>query len=125
MRDTDEAAAAGPWLPPDRDTVLAGRRNIPESILRELNADLANCLRRGELTDILYEGLNARLLAFNVDPAFGHALDGLMLVDLLDVEPALLARYMGASESAAFRAYHSPSAPLDSRPEAVRVPSVG
>lgn len=42
-----------------------------------------------------YLRLNAKLLGFNVDPAFGDALDALMLVDLADVEPAILARYFG------------------------------
>jgi putative hemolysin len=42
-----------------------------------------------------YLKLNAKLLGFNIDPDFGDVLDGLMLVDLLDVEPAILARYMG------------------------------
>lgn len=65
LRGTDEAAAASPWLPSDCDRTLSARRNIPESILRALNADLAACRRRGELTDILYEGLNARLFAMS------------------------------------------------------------
>ncbi|HET8730183.1 MAG TPA: bestrophin family protein [Moraxellaceae bacterium] len=63
LRDTDELAAASPWLPSDRRASLGGRRNIPEGLLRGLNDDLASCLRRGELSDILYEGLNARVLA--------------------------------------------------------------
>jgi hypothetical protein len=43
-----------------------------------------------------YLRLNAKLLGFNVDPAFGDALDALMMVDLADVEPAILQRYFGA-----------------------------
>jgi putative hemolysin len=50
-----------------------------------------------------YLKLNARLLGFSIDPSFGNALDGLVLVDLDDVEPAILARYMGRAEAAAFR----------------------
>jgi hypothetical protein len=51
-----------------------------------------------------YLKLNARLLGFSIDPAFGNVLDGLVVVDLDDVEPAILARYMGREEAAAFRA---------------------
>jgi putative hemolysin len=49
-----------------------------------------------------YLKLNARLLGFNVDPAFGDVLDALMLVDLTQVEPAILARYMGRVGAEAF-----------------------
>jgi putative hemolysin len=51
-----------------------------------------------------YLKLNARLLGFSIDPAFGNVLDGLVVVDLDDVEPAILARYMGREEAACFRA---------------------
>jgi hypothetical protein len=51
-----------------------------------------------------YLKLNARLLGFSSDPAFGNVLDGLVVVDLDDVEPAILTRYMGREEAAAFRA---------------------
>jgi putative hemolysin len=42
-----------------------------------------------------YLKLNARLLGFNVDPAFGGVLDGLMMVDLKEVDRELLVRYLG------------------------------
>lgn len=53
-----------------------------------------------------YLKLNARLLGFNVDPAFGDVLDALMLVDLTQVAPAVLGRYMGRGEAEAFFAHH-------------------
>ena len=53
-----------------------------------------------------YLRLGARILAFNVDGNFGNVLDGLMVVDLREIEPALLTRYMGASAMLEFRAYH-------------------
>jgi len=49
-----------------------------------------------------YLKLNARLLGFTVDPAFGNVLDGLVVVDLAEVEPVLLARYMGQEDARAF-----------------------
>lgn len=51
-----------------------------------------------------YLKLNARLLGFSIDPSFGNVLDGLVVVDLDDVEPAILARYMGRGAADAFRA---------------------
>jgi hypothetical protein len=53
-----------------------------------------------------YLKLNARLLGFNLDPSFGSVLDGLMLVDLADVDRAILARYMGAGRAKEFLAFH-------------------
>jgi putative hemolysin len=52
-----------------------------------------------------YLRLNATLLGFNVDPAFGDALDALMMVDLVRVSPATLSRYLGA-DATAFLEYH-------------------
>jgi len=51
-----------------------------------------------------YLKLNAKLLGFSVDPSFGNVLDGLVVVDLGEVEPAILSRYMGRSESRMFLA---------------------
>jgi putative hemolysin len=56
-----------------------------------------------------YLKLNARLLGFNVDPSFGDALDALMAVDLLAVEPRLLRRYFGHAEAEAYLAVHRAS----------------
>lgn len=42
-----------------------------------------------------YLRLNARLIGFNVDPDFGDVLDALMMVDLADVDRAILVRYLG------------------------------
>jgi putative hemolysin len=53
-----------------------------------------------------YLKLNAKLLGFNVDEAFGGVLDGLMMVDLLDVEPSLRVRYMGRAGDQAFCEWH-------------------
>jgi hypothetical protein len=52
-----------------------------------------------------------------VDPAFGHVLDGLVVVDLLDVEPSLLARYLGRDGATTFLSYHgrNPKAPATSQ----------
>jgi putative hemolysin len=54
-----------------------------------------------------YLQLGGRLLGFNLDRDFADTLDGLIMVDLRHVEEAVLARYMGKREAAAFRAYHA------------------
>jgi putative hemolysin len=53
-----------------------------------------------------YLRLNAKLLAFSVDPDFGHVVDGLMVVDLVAVDRPVLNRYMGREGAAAFLAHH-------------------
>jgi putative hemolysin len=55
-----------------------------------------------------YLRLGGKLLAFNVDPEFSNALDGLILVDLSRTEPRLLARYLGKAEAARFLSFHMP-----------------
>lgn len=42
-----------------------------------------------------YLKLGGKLTAFNVDRAFGNALDGLIVVDLTETDPRILERYMG------------------------------
>ncbi len=54
-----------------------------------------------------YLRLGGRILAFNLDREFGNVLDGLMMVDLRQIEPTMLARYMGKSGTIGFRTYHA------------------
>lgn len=63
LRGNDEKAAAAPWLSAETAAALSGKQNVPDSLLRELHKELVTCLRQGELSDILYEGLSARLHA--------------------------------------------------------------
>jgi len=53
-----------------------------------------------------YLRLNATLLGFNVDPAFGGALDALMTVDLAALPLATLQRYLGREPARGFLARH-------------------
>ncbi|HUL92384.1 MAG TPA: GNAT family N-acyltransferase [Burkholderiales bacterium] len=53
-----------------------------------------------------YLKLGGRLLGFNTDDQFGDALDGLIMVDLRNSDPRMLARYMGEEGAAGFLAYH-------------------
>ncbi len=58
-----------------------------------------------------YLKLNGRLLGFNVDPEFGNALDGLILVDLIQTPVAILARYLGADGAKSLFDYHGVHVP--------------
>jgi hypothetical protein len=51
------------------------------------------------------------LLSFNIDPAFGNVLDGLIMVDLTATDPNLLKRYMQADGFATFMSYHQQQIP--------------
>jgi putative hemolysin len=61
-----------------------------------------------------YLKLQARVLGFNIDPAFGHALDALVVVDLTQVPTSVLGRYMGRDAAREYLAYHriKPVTPL-------------
>ncbi|HVN94940.1 MAG TPA: GNAT family N-acyltransferase [Syntrophorhabdaceae bacterium] len=53
-----------------------------------------------------YVKLGGRLMGFNLDPAFGNVLDGLIVVDLLKCDRKVLDRFMGEAQSAQFFDYH-------------------
>jgi putative hemolysin len=78
--------------------------------LDELSARVAQIEPDGKGVPVLlrhYLRLGGRLLGFSVDREFANALDGLIMVDVRQVEPTVLARYMGSSGSIAFCAYHA------------------
>jgi len=80
------------------------------STIDELSRRIAQIEPDGKGVPVLlrhYLRLGGRLLGFSVDPQFGNALDGLIIVDVRQIEPAVLERYMGKAGSAAFRAYHA------------------
>jgi len=49
-----------------------------------------------------YLKLNAKLLGFNIDPDFGDVLDGLVMVDLANVDRTILNRYLGIDSAGMF-----------------------
>lgn len=95
----------------ERDLSRVTVRNVDDvdELVGEIEADRASMpvlLRQ-------YLRLNARLLAFNVDPDFNDVLDGLMLADLTGVDPAILKRYMGRDAADGFlRHWQSPTPPI-------------
>jgi putative hemolysin len=75
----------------------------------ELSAVTADIEPDGKGIPILlkqYLKLGGKLLAFNVDPLFSNALDGLILVDLRQTPIAILNRYMGRDGARQFLRYH-------------------
>jgi len=53
-----------------------------------------------------YLKLGGRFLGFNVDPNFSNVVDGLILVDLTQVDMKILERFMGKNEAAGYVASH-------------------
>jgi putative hemolysin len=85
----------------------------PEDI-DELSAWISDIETDGKGVPILlkqYLKLGGKLLSFNIDPAFGNVLDGLIMVDLTDTDPKLLKRYMEPEGFATFMAYHQQHTP--------------
>jgi putative hemolysin len=56
-----------------------------------------------------YLKLGGKLLGFNVDAQFGHAIDGLIMVDLPSTELKTLQRYMGKEAAVRYLAGHQPA----------------
>ncbi len=78
-----------------------------EALISDLETDLKGVpilLRQ-------YLRLGGRLIGFNIDPAFGYCLDGLILVDLTETDPAVLVKYMGRENAERFLAFHGKSLP--------------
>jgi len=83
---------------------------IPAADIEEVSAFVADIEPDAKGVPVLlrqYLKLGGKVLAFNIDPDFGDALDGLIMVDLLDSDPRTLERYMGRAEAAAFLDYHA------------------
>ena len=54
-----------------------------------------------------YAKIGGKLLGFNLDRKFSNVLDGLVVVDLRQTEPAVLERYMGREGAMRFRQLHA------------------
>ncbi len=53
-----------------------------------------------------YLKLNGQLISFNIDPDFGECLDGLIVVDVPNVDAKILKNYMGADAAKNYLAFH-------------------
>jgi putative hemolysin len=77
--------------------------------LEELSEPITDVESDGKGLPILlkqYAKIGGKLLGFNVDRKFSDVLDGLVLVDLRQTDPAVLERYMGKAAAAEFRRMH-------------------
>jgi putative hemolysin len=78
--------------------------------LDELSQPIADVEADGKGLPILlrqYAKIGGKMLGFNVDRKFSSVLDGLVVVDLRQTEPAVLDRYMGREGAAKFRHFHA------------------
>jgi putative hemolysin len=80
--------------------------------LDELSQPITDVEADGKGLPILlrqYARIGGRLVGFNVDRKFSSVLDGLMVVDLRQTDPAVLERYMGREAAARFHQLHAPA----------------
>ena len=99
-------ASLRPYSPTRRQS--SGSAEVPRTV-DEADALVSKFEGDGRGMPVLlrqYLKLNARVLGFNVDAAFGDVLDALMMVDLLQVDPRILRRYFGPAGARAFLEYH-------------------
>ena len=89
------------WDPAAMSVVVRDLEDVDE-LVREIEADR----RSVPVLVRQYLKLNAKLLGFNVDPDFGDVVDGLMLVDLTEVDRRILKFYMGEEGVDAYLAAH-------------------
>jgi putative hemolysin len=95
---------------PPRDKLSRDDRQIVDSIVKDVD-DISTLVAEIEADNkgmpVLlrhYLRLGARLLSFNVDPAFGNCIDGLIVVDLRASDDKLIGRFMGQEGLRRFRA---------------------
>jgi putative hemolysin len=63
-----------------------------------------------------YLKCGGRLLGFSLDERFAGVLDALIMADLRNADPRILARYMGGAGAATFLAHHAATARRSPRP---------
>lgn len=105
------SALVRPRRPPLLKAVRRLGGSFPETAFRDLEdiSALVEDVEGGRGIPVLlrqYLKLGGKLLGFNEDPDFGDCMDGLIMVDLLDTEPRVLTRFMGAEAARAFLAFH-------------------
>jgi putative hemolysin len=79
------------------------------SHMEELSQPITDVESDGKGLPVLlrqYAKVGGKLLGFNLDRKFSNVLDGLIVVDLHQTEPAVLERYMGREDAARFRQPH-------------------
>lgn len=65
LRGGAPAAAAAPWLDEAEARALAGRSNVPDAILARIDADLAQTMREGVLSDVVFATIERKVAALS------------------------------------------------------------
>jgi putative hemolysin len=91
-------------------TLKGDARALPEQ-LEDFEAldEAVSVIEGGKGVPVLfkhYAKLGGRFAGFNVDPGFGDALDGLVVVDMAHTDTRLLGMYMGREEARIYQARH-------------------
>jgi putative hemolysin len=112
------APALTPLVAPSRpltsdvltDARLAWAGTFPSPDVTALDAVVSRLDGQGRGVPVLlrqYLKLDARAVAFSIDPAFSHVLDTMIVVNLPTVAPALLRRFMGSGAADGYLRHHS------------------
>jgi putative hemolysin len=103
------------WVKPKKPFSVKKDRWMEEAVrllltnIEEVSEWISEWEERGQGVPILlkqYLKLGGGILGFNVDPKFNGALDGLILVDLLQADRRMLEKYMGREGLEGFLSYH-------------------
>jgi len=94
------ANMAHPKRPPKSKRLKKVDFTLPKSMFNDPDdvSALVSDVEGGTSIPVLlkqYLKLGGKIIGFNVDPDFGNCLDGLILVDLMQSDPKVLARFMG------------------------------
>jgi putative membrane protein len=65
LRGQDVGDAVRAWLPEDEAATVPARANPPDAILNAITRDLAACLQQGEIGEVGFATLNARIVALS------------------------------------------------------------
>ena len=105
-----EVTPRRPFHAGPRTAAVSGATPAPPESIDELSRRVAQMEDDGKGVPVLlrqYLELGGRVLGFSLDQDFADTLDGLIMVDLREVDEAVMVRYMGKRGAAAFRAYHA------------------
>jgi hypothetical protein len=104
--DQDRAISVKPTNPQKKPRkAFWTRRMLAEMVDSQLISKLIYRMEGDKGLPVLirqYLSLNGSLVSFNVDKSFNNSLDGMIIVDLLQVEEKVLAKYMGKDQARAY-----------------------
>lgn len=86
-----------------------GKTHLGPGDIEELSSWISGIEADGKGIPILlkqYIKLGGKILSFNIDPDFNDALDGLIMVDLMQTDIKVMKRYMGQAGYESYLGYH-------------------